>query len=76
MFLPKAKQSGFLKCSDHIITTVCEHNSVLRQLYRLREQGLQFSFAGVDERGRLQYEMCIRDRCEDWLVGQDRCYRN
>ena len=23
---------------------------------RLREQGLQFSFAGVDERGRLQYD--------------------
>ena len=47
---------GFLHRCDHIITTVCEHNSVLRPLYRLREQGLQFSFAGVDERGRLQYD--------------------
>ena len=46
---------GLFAPGDHIITTVCEHNSVLRPLYRLREQGLQFSFAGVDERGRLQY---------------------
>ena len=43
---------GLFAPGDHIITTVCEHNSVLRPLYRLREQGLQFSFAGVDERGR------------------------
>lgn len=42
---------------DHIITTVCEHNSVLRALYRLRDQeGVQLSFAGVDEKGRLQYD--------------------
>ena len=47
---------GLFAPCDHIITTVCEHNSVLRPLYRLREQGLQFSFAGVDERGRLQYD--------------------
>lgn len=47
---------GLFVPGDHIITTVCEHNSVLRPLYRLREQGLQFSFAGVDERGRLQYD--------------------
>ena len=47
---------GLFAPGDHIITTVCEHNSVLRPLYRLREQGLQFSFAGVDERGRLQYD--------------------
>ena len=38
---------GLFAPGDHIITTVCEHNSVLRPLYRLREQGLQFSFAGV-----------------------------
>ena len=47
---------GLFAPGDHIITTVCEHNSVLRPLYRLREQGLQFGFAGVDERGRLQYD--------------------
>ena len=30
---------GLFAPGDHIITTVCEHNSVLRPLYRLREQG-------------------------------------
>ena len=47
---------GLFLPGDHIITTVCEHNSVLRPLYRLREQGAQLSFAGVDERGRLEYD--------------------
>lgn len=48
---------GLFAPEDHIITTVCEHNSVLRALYRLRDQeGVQLSFAGVDEKGRLQYD--------------------
>lgn len=48
---------GLFAPGDHIITTVCEHNSVLRALYRLRDQeGVQLSFAGVDEKGRLQYD--------------------
>ena len=48
---------GLFAPGDHIITTVYEHNSVLRALYRLRDQeGVQLSFAGVDEKGRLQYD--------------------
>ena len=47
---------GLLGPGDHVITTVCEHNSVLRPLYRLRTQGVQLSFAGVDAKGHLQYE--------------------
>ena len=47
---------GLLGPGDHVITTVCEHNSVLRPLYRLGTQGGQLSFAGVDAKGRLQYE--------------------
>ena len=31
--------SGLIRPGDHVITTVCEHNSVLRPLYRLRDQG-------------------------------------
>ena len=46
---------GLFLPGDHIVTTVCEHNSVLRPLYRLREQKIQLSFAGVDEKGRLEY---------------------
>lgn len=47
---------GLIRSGDHVITTVCEHNSVLRPLYRLREQGAELSFVGVDEQGRLRYE--------------------
>lgn len=48
---------GLFAPGDHIITTVCEHNSVLRVLYRLQDQEkVQLSFAGVDEKGRLQYD--------------------
>ena len=47
---------GGLSPGDHVIATVCEHNSVLRPLYRLREQGVQLSFVGVDDRAVLRYE--------------------
>ena len=47
---------GLIGPADHVITTVCEHNSVLRPLYRLREQGTQLSFVGVDNRAVLRYE--------------------
>lgn len=54
---------GLLGPQDHIITTVCEHNSVLRPLYRLREAGAQLSFTPVDEKARLcdaQWETFLR----------------
>lgn len=47
---------GLIRPGDHIITTVCEHNSVLRPLYRLRENGAALSFTSVDEKGRLRYD--------------------
>ena len=53
---------GLLRPGDHVITTVCEHNSVLRPLYRLREQGVELSFTGVDAHACLQY-----DQWEDLL---------
>ncbi|CZR08759.1 aminotransferase class V-fold PLP-dependent enzyme [Trichococcus ilyis] len=46
---------GLLKPTDHIITTVTEHNAVLRPLYQLEEQGAALSFVGVDEFGTLLY---------------------
>ena len=48
--------SGLIRPGDHVITTVCEHYSVLRPLYRLRDQGATLSFVGVDARGNLKYE--------------------
>ena len=47
---------GLVRPGDHVITTVCEHNSVLRPLYRLREQGAEVSFVEVDDTGQLRYE--------------------
>lgn len=47
---------GLLAPGDHVLTTVCEHNSVLRPLYRLRAQGVQVDFVGVDAQGRLRCE--------------------
>ncbi|MBP6288322.1 MAG: aminotransferase class V-fold PLP-dependent enzyme [Faecalibacterium sp.] len=47
---------GLFRPGDHIITTICEHNSVLRPLYRLRENGMSLSFTTADEKGRLQYD--------------------
>jgi cysteine desulfurase family protein len=46
---------GLLTPADHIITTVTEHNAVLRPLYQLEEQGASISFVGVDECGTLIY---------------------
>ena len=47
---------GLLAPGDHVLTTVCEHNSVLRPLYRLRAQGVQVEFVGVDAQGDLRCE--------------------
>ncbi|MDR1797082.1 MAG: aminotransferase class V-fold PLP-dependent enzyme [Clostridiales Family XIII bacterium] len=43
---------GLLGPGDHAITTVAEHNSVLRPLYNA---GCALSFAGCDEKGRLDF---------------------
>ncbi|WBW50590.1 aminotransferase class V-fold PLP-dependent enzyme [Peptoniphilus equinus] len=40
---------GLVQSTDHIITTVCEHNSVLRPLY---ETGCELSFLEMDENFR------------------------
>lgn len=48
--------SGLFSAGDHVISTVCEHNSVLRPLYRLQQQGVSVSFVKADKLGRLAYE--------------------
>lgn len=47
---------GLLRPGDHVITTVCEHNSVLRPLYRLKKSGVALDFVNTDENGVLRYE--------------------
>ncbi|MBQ2446259.1 MAG: aminotransferase class V-fold PLP-dependent enzyme [Oscillospiraceae bacterium] len=46
---------GLFSPGDHVITTVAEHNSVLRPLYRLEGQiGLQTDYIPTDAKGVLQ----------------------
>ncbi len=48
--------NGLIGRGDHVITTDCEHNSVLRPLYRLAdEQGVELSFVPADRQGNLDY---------------------
>lgn len=45
--------SGLFSPGDHVISTDCEHNSVLRPLYRL--EGVDVSFVPADRQGRVSY---------------------
>ena len=46
--------NGTIRAGDHVITTVLEHNSVLRPLYRLRaEKGVELDFVPADAAGRV-----------------------
>lgn len=42
---------GLIEPGDHVITTMMEHNSVLRPLYELREKGVELSIVKCDKRG-------------------------
>ena len=55
---------GLFSRGDHVITTVLEHNSVLRPLYERRQQGVELTILGCDEKGRISYremEAAVRD---------------
>lgn len=47
---------GLIEPGDHVITTVLEHNSVLRPLYRLEQEGASLSFLSCDSQGILCYD--------------------
>ena len=46
---------GLLSGTDHVITTVLEHNSVLRPLYHLQKSGLAVDFVGLTDNKDLDY---------------------
>ena len=48
--------SGLIRPGDHVITTDCEHNSVLRPLYRLEEGGAALDVVPADRLGRVACE--------------------
>lgn len=53
--------NGLVRLGDRVVTTVLEHNSVLRPLNRLAvERGVQVEHAGCDELGRLDMEELSR----------------
>lgn len=47
---------GLFCPGDHVITTVLEHNSVLRPLYECQEQGVEITILGCDKKGNISYE--------------------
>lgn len=47
---------GTLRKGDHIISTDLEHNSVLRPLYHLEEQGASLTFLSADKKGCIDYD--------------------
>ncbi len=47
---------GLFSPGDHIISTVCEHNSALRPLYLLERSGIHTDYIGTDKNGALEYD--------------------
>ena len=48
--------NGLIRAGDHVISTDLEHNSVLRPLYRLREErDVSLDFVPADPHGNLDY---------------------
>ena len=47
---------GLFHPGDHVISTDCEHNSVLRPLYALEKQGVVVDFVPANRRGCIDYD--------------------
>ena len=47
---------GVLNSGEHVITTVCEHNSVLRPVFWMEKQNVSYSLLPADQKGVMQYE--------------------
>lgn len=56
---------GILKPGDHVISTVIEHNSVLRPLSYLSEKGITFTLLSVDENGYLNMKNLKEAICKN-----------
>ena len=48
---------GAIHPGEHVITTACEHNSVLRPLYLKEEEGTELTIIPADEKGRIRYDL-------------------
>ena len=47
---------GSLTTGDHVITTMLEHNSVLRPLYEMENKGVELSIIQADKLGNISYD--------------------
>jgi len=47
---------GLLEPGDHVISTMLEHNSVLRPLYEMEARGVELTIIKSDKAGNLHYE--------------------
>lgn len=47
---------GLLEPGDHVVTTMLEHNSVLRPLYEMEEKGVSLTIVKSDSKGTISYE--------------------
>lgn len=48
---------GAIHPGEHVITTACEHNSVLRPLYLKEKEGTKLTIIPADKKGRIRYDL-------------------
>ena len=56
---------GLFSKGDHVITTVLEHNSVLRPLYLMENRGISLTILPCDEKGVLCYDQLEQSKRPD-----------
>lgn len=56
---------GLLNPGDHVITTMLEHNSVLRPLYEMEKRGVRLTIVKSDQKGRLCIDDIENAICDD-----------
>lgn len=61
---------GILNPGDHVVTTVLEHNSVLRPLYEMEEKGVEVTILPCDEYGMVypeQFAAAVRPNTKAFI---------
>ena len=48
---------GAIHPGEHVITTACEHNSVLRPLYLKEKEDTELTIIPADKKGRIRYDL-------------------
>lgn len=56
---------GLLNPGDHVITTMLEHNSVLRPLYEMEKKGVKLTIVKSDRKGRLDISRIEKAICAE-----------